>query len=100
MFISAEFGDYQEDKNAQDYFKDNALFPKVYKVTYNPFFLLHNKPKQSVYLIYQTEKYLLSYNNIQLLTFDEVNVWIYWLLKEKKMIFTLPKVNVIVFKSQ
>jgi hypothetical protein len=27
-------------------------------------------------------------------------VWIYWLLKEKKMIFTLPKVNVIVFKSQ
>jgi hypothetical protein len=36
LFISAEFGDYQEDKNAQDYFKDNALFPKVYKVTYNP----------------------------------------------------------------
>ncbi|CAC5426761.1 PTPN14_21 [Mytilus coruscus] len=29
LSLQAEFDDYQEDKNAQDYFKDNALFPKT-----------------------------------------------------------------------
>lgn len=29
LSLQAEFGDYQEDKNAQEYFKDNALFPKT-----------------------------------------------------------------------
>ena len=57
FFISAEFGDYQEDKNAQDYFKDNALFPKVsVSVLIIPFWYIISHSS----LIYETKKYFLS----------------------------------------
>jgi hypothetical protein len=54
-----------------------------------PFTLFNMKYSHQENILLISRRCTTDVNNIQLLSFDEVNVWIYWLLK--KMIFIEPK---------